>query len=252
MVTTFGYSTSDDDRTTVKQMRDSERLLFVPLRTVFAGIKKQVAKRVRRAYKAADIALFDVEYWIGVLTSLSGEPLSDIALAALKDSFRDMNLPQSERDLTDYEKDIARSVKNSTGKMIEGFSDDEKELRKKIKKEIENKPMLRGDDLFKRLDSITANYFSPAKIQRISQTTTTYANGDIVIRAHGRNSFESIWRHTGRGKTDRKTHVAADGQKRGEDGYFIVGGERMAFPASGSAANSINCHCVVRAGRRIT
>jgi len=246
-----GYSSPDDDDRTVKQMRDSERLLYNPLQQTFAGIRKQVAKRVRRAYKA-DIALFDVDYWIAFLTSLSGEPLSDIALAALKDSFRDMNLPQSERDLTDYEKDIARSVKNSTGKMIEGFSDDEKELRKKIKKEIENKPMLRGDDLFKRLDSITANYFSPAKIQRISQTTTTYANGDIVIKAHGRNSFESIWRHTGRGKTNRQKHVVADGQKRGDDGYFYVGGEKLLHPASGSAANSINCHCVVRAGKRIS
>lgn len=251
MVILSGYSSADDDDRTVKQMRDSERLLYNPLRQTFAGIRKQVAKRVRRAYKA-DIALFDIDYWIAFLTNLAGQPLSEIAITALRDSFRDMDLPNSERDLTDYEKDIATAVKKSTGKMVEGFTEDEKALRRKIKQEIARQPLLRGAELFKALDKVSDGYFSPFKVSRIAQTTTTFANGDIVVKAHSRNKFESIWRHTGRGKTDRATHVAADGQKKGAEGYFYVGGEKLLHPASGSAANSINCHCVVRAGKRIS
>jgi len=43
----------------------------------------------------------------------------------------------------------------------------------------------------------------------------------------------------------RMAHAAANGQRRGLDGVFIVGGEALRFPGdpNGSAGNIINCRC---------
>lgn len=47
-------------------------------------------------------------------------------------------------------------------------------------------------------------------------------------------------------KNSRASHMSASGQKRGNDGYFLVGGELFRYPADWSMAsigNVINCLC---------
>ena len=43
----------------------------------------------------------------------------------------------------------------------------------------------------------------------------------------------------------RETHSSADGQRRRLNDTFSIGGEQMDKPGEGSAANSINCRCVL-------
>ncbi len=229
-------------------MKDGERSLLPAINTTFDGIRKEIKKNLRKYYKAGIKELFNVDYWVKFLAELANKPLTKIVIEAIKDAFRDMRISP---ELNDYEKDISDAVKKSTGKMTEGFDENEKELRRKMKQEIARNPLLKGDELLKRLDTITDNYFAGFRSRRIAQTTTTYANGTITTAAHVRNDFDSIWRHTGRGKTDRPSHVSADGQRRGNDGYFNVGGENIKHPGDGSAGNAINCHCVSRAAKRI-
>ncbi len=250
MATTNWDTADDDDRRTVKQMKDGERSLLPAINTTFDGIKKEVKKNLRKYkyYKSETKILFDVDFWASFLADLAKKPLSKIVETALQDAFRDMSINGA---LNEYEKEISDAVKNSTNKMVEGFDENEKDLRRKMKMEIARNPLLKGDDLLKRLDAITNDYFAGFRSRRIAQTTTTYANGAITTAAHVRNDFDSVWRHTGRGKTDRPSHVAADGQKRGTDGYFNVGGENIKHPGDGSAGNAINCHCVSRATKRL-
>jgi hypothetical protein len=61
------------------------------------------------------------------------------------------------------------------------------------------------------------------------------------------DAVKRIWDATGDLRT-RPDHVAADGQPRGLDEPFIVGGMSMMHPGdpAGGAANVINCRCIVR------
>lgn len=95
---------------------------------------------------------------------------------------------------------------------------------------------------------------------------TTYANAIRIIRTEGQTAIQAgaddayawaqrkgvemavVWDATLDGKT-RPDHGAADGQVRGTDGMFTVGGEKAPYPASQafSAAQRINCRCRIRA-----
>jgi hypothetical protein len=61
------------------------------------------------------------------------------------------------------------------------------------------------------------------------------------------DAVKRIWDATGDLRT-RPDHVAADGQPRGLNEPFIVGGMSMMHPGdpAGGAANVINCRCIVR------
>jgi SPP1 gp7 family putative phage head morphogenesis protein len=95
---------------------------------------------------------------------------------------------------------------------------------------------------------------------------TTYANAIRIIRTEGQTAIQAgaddayawarrkgiemdiIWDATLDGKT-RPDHGAADGQVRGRDGMFNVGGEEAPYPAwqGLTAGQRINCRCRIRA-----
>lgn len=55
-----------------------------------------------------------------------------------------------------------------------------------------------------------------------------------------------VWKHNPVGEP-RPSHLAADGQRAGEDGLFHVGGEGLEAPGLGrDPANNISCHCNVQ------
>lgn len=70
-----------------------------------------------------------------------------------------------------------------------------------------------------------------------------------VAKNHERGAIQKEWIHIPIARVPRLTHIAASGQMRNPDEAFDVGGEDLMYPRdpSGSAANTINCHCLVRA-----
>jgi len=95
---------------------------------------------------------------------------------------------------------------------------------------------------------------------------TTFANAIRIIRTEGQTAanawqedaymwaqrkgveMDIVWDATLDGRT-RPEHGAADGQKRGAEGLFTIGGERAPYPAweGLSAGLRINCRCHLRA-----
>lgn len=86
---------------------------------------------------------------------------------------------------------------------------------------------------------------------RIATTATTQTENkgraDVVevAKKQGRK-FRKVWRAVGDNRT-RQAHRAASGQVQDFDKPFIVGGEKMMYPADislgASAKNTINCRC---------
>lgn len=74
-----------------------------------------------------------------------------------------------------------------------------------------------------------------SQVQQLSQATVARITGGRVVR---------IWTTVGDDRV-RDPHRAADGDREGVDGYFIVGGERLRRPRdpAGSTWNIINCRC---------
>jgi hypothetical protein len=58
---------------------------------------------------------------------------------------------------------------------------------------------------------------------------------------------EKMWKHVPIARVPRISHELADGQVRKPGDPFLVAGEKLQYPRdpSGSAENTINCHCLV-------
>jgi hypothetical protein len=59
--------------------------------------------------------------------------------------------------------------------------------------------------------------------------------------------LQKQWRHLNLARVPRPGHIAADRQVVGVKEFFIVEGEALMYPRdpSGSAGNTINCHCMM-------
>ena len=59
-------------------------------------------------------------------------------------------------------------------------------------------------------------------------------------------AVDKVWVATPDGRA-RDAHLAANGQRRGLNAYFEVGGEQLMFPGDsrGSPGLVINCRCVL-------
>lgn len=70
----------------------------------------------------------------------------------------------------------------------------------------------------------------------------------IKTLAQRQPGIQKEWVHIPIARMPRLSHIAANGQTRDPDQPFDVGGEALMYPRdpSGSAANTINCHCLVR------
>ena len=95
---------------------------------------------------------------------------------------------------------------------------------------------------------------------QVGERATTIATNEIM-RVHSLASMARIndlatrhpglmkrWKHIPVARVPRITHILADGQIRKPGEPFLVGGEDLQYPRdpSGSAANTINCHCLVQ------
>jgi hypothetical protein len=101
-------------------------------------------------------------------------------------------------------------------------------------------------DLKRSLNKI---YSSAITIVRTEGQTAINAGQTIAYARAQENGVQGneVWEATRDGKT-RYDHGAADGQARGKDGYFNIGGEKALYPGDPnlSAGNRINCRCNTR------
>lgn len=98
--------------------------------------------------------------------------------------------------------------------------------------------------------AINSTYAEALRILRTEGQTAVNAGADDAYTWAKRKGVEMAerWDATLDDRT-RPEHGAADGQVRGEDGLFTVGGEKARYPADSnlSAANRIQCRCRLRA-----
>ena len=80
--------------------------------------------------------------------------------------------------------------------------------------------------------------------QLIARTETMRSLNYASDMLYAENGWDSEWLATMDNRV-RDAHASADGQLKGPDGYFDVGGEQLRFPAdpAGSPENTINCRC---------
>ena len=99
-----------------------------------------------------------------------------------------------------------------------------------------------SDRLLKHRGDTIARTESLAALNEASDESLRQARDEGLVTDAAR-----IWDATGDNRT-RETHDAAEGQERGIDEPFSIGGTLMMHPGdpAGGAANVINCRCVVR------
>lgn len=89
---------------------------------------------------------------------------------------------------------------------------------------------------------------SASRAQTIARTESSRAANATGLETAKETGLEmqKVWNASGGSRT-RDSHQRADNQKVGLDEFFIVGGERLRYPSdpSGSAAETINCRCVL-------
>lgn len=118
----------------------------------------------------------------------------------------------------------------------EGMSKGEgiRELRARVQQQL----VVSGTEIWKR------------RAETVARTEATGAfNGATHSAAHVAQTvlgieLDKVWVATIDGRT-RKTHFAADGQRRGLDGEFKIGRSRLRWPGDprGAAEEVINCRC---------
>ncbi len=103
------------------------------------------------------------------------------------------------------------------------------------------------DDILKGV----ANVLGPERAKAVAttevlrvQSIATQASLEDARERHP--DLKKQWQHVNAARVPRISHVIADGQVREVDEAFDVDGEQLMYPRdpSGSAYNSISCHCL--------
>lgn len=96
---------------------------------------------------------------------------------------------------------------------------------------------------------INIKNFEALRILRTEgQAAINAGQADLYLEAAKKGiDGAEVWDATLDGRT-RPAHRSADGQKRGDDGFFVVDGEKALYPAweGLTASNRINCRCRLR------
>jgi hypothetical protein len=96
------------------------------------------------------------------------------------------------------------------------------------------------------IDKIASSAMTIARTEGMRAINAGTSDAYLVAKSKGVEGNE-IWDATLDGRT-RATHGAADGQARGDDGFFNVGGYKAQYPGDPNlpAEESINCRCHLR------
>lgn len=182
--------------------------------------------------------LFDDEEWIKKLESATGETLTALQKAALLESLRAIgenmdSLPSGFSELMKTE------LRNSTEKITESIGTIRKEVQEILGNNTDASASELRELLTKKFDTL-----KQSRAETIARTSANHTTNAAQSKTWGAYEIEVVWL-TQRDGEVRDSHLAADGQKRGEDGMFQVGADSMPYPCAGSiAAENVNCRCM--------
>ncbi len=182
--------------------------------------------------------LFDDEEWVRKLESATGETLTALQKAAILEALRAIgenmdSLPSGFSELMKTE------LRNSTEKITESIGTIRAEVQDILGNNTDASASELRELLTKKFDTL-----KQSRAETIARTSANHTTNAAQSKTWGAYEIEVVWL-TQRDGDVRDSHLAADGQKRGEDGMFQVGADSMPYPCAGSiAAENVNCRCM--------
>ncbi len=182
--------------------------------------------------------LFSEEEWIKKLEAATGETLTALQKVALLESLKAIgeNMDSLPSDFSELMKS---ELKNSTAKITESIGT--------IREEVRNLLADNTDATSAQLKELLTAKFETLKVSRaetIAKTSANHTTNAAQSTTWGAYSIDMVWL-TQRDGDVRATHLAADGQKRDENGMYNVGGDVMPYPCGGGiAGENVNCRCM--------
>ena len=182
--------------------------------------------------------LFNDEEWIRKLEAATGETLTALQKVALLESLKAIgeNMDSLPSDFSELMKS---ELKNSTAKITESIGT--------IREEVRNLLADNTDATSAQLKELLTAKFETLKVSRaetIARTSANHTTNAAQSTTWGAYDIDMVWL-TQRDGDVRATHLAADGQKRDENGMYNVGGDVMPYPCGGGiAGENVNCRCM--------
>lgn len=182
--------------------------------------------------------LFDDEEWIKKLESATGETLTALQKAALLESLKAIgeNMDTLPSNFSDV---LKTELRNSTEKITESIGTIRKEVQEILGNNTDASASELRELLTKKFDTL-----KQSRAETIARTSANHTTNAAQSKTWGAYEIDITWLCQRDGDV-RDSHLAADGQKRGEDGMFQVGADSMPYPCAGSiAAENVNCRCM--------
>jgi len=140
---------------------------------------------------------------------------------------------------SDFSELMKSELKNSTAKITESIGT--------IREEVRNLLADNTDATAAELKELLTAKFETLKVSRaetIARTSANHTTNAAQSTTWGAYEIDMVWL-TQRDGDVRATHLAADGQKRDENGMYNVGGDVMPYPCGGGiAGENVNCRCM--------
>lgn len=182
--------------------------------------------------------LFDDEEWIKKLEQATGETLTALQKAALLESLKSIgeNMDSLPSNFSDV---LKTELRNSTEKITESIGTIRKEVQEILGNNTDASASELRELLTKKFDTL-----KQSRAETIARTSANHTTNAAQSKTWDNYGYDITWLCQRDGDV-RDSHLAADGQKRGEDGMFQVGADSMPYPCAGSiAAENVNCRCM--------
>ena len=182
--------------------------------------------------------LFSEDEWVRKLEAATGETLTALQKVALLESLKAIgeNMDSLPSDFSELMKS---ELSKSSAKITESIGT--------IREEVRNLLADNTDATAAELKELLTAKFETLKVSRaetIARTSANHTTNAAQSTTWGAYEIDMVWL-TQRDGDVRATHLAADGQKRDENGMYNVGGDVMPYPCGGGiAGENVNCRCM--------
>ena len=204
----------------------------------FEGIKLHSYDTIIKSELIQVAELFDDEEWVKKLESATGETLTALQKAALLESLKAIgeNMDTLPSNFSDV---LKKELANSTEKITESIGTIRAEVQDILGNNTDASASELRELLTKKFDTL-----KQSRAETIARTSANHTTNAAQSTTWGAYEIDMVWL-TQRDGDVRATHLAADGQKRDENGMYNVGGDSMPYPCAGSiAAENVNCRCM--------
>lgn len=185
-------------------------------------------------------SLFDYKKWVLKFRKTATPDVRDMVLETAERAASQVAARWDEIE-SDYDRDLAKRVEESVKKIAdEPLKTVTEELRKLLKKNADKT----ANELREIISERFSEVYSKSRIDNIARTTATFALNSTQSTIWTGLGMELAWL-SARTANVRAAHREADGQKQGDDGKFLVGGEKLEHPGTGSPRNACRCQCTL-------